>query len=915
MKKRRFKILYPRKEGKRCSILGVSLMIGFDDIYGCYLPTEIDRETDENAGNESNFFELKKKSSSLAANKYAETILEESDEEPLEIAEQLAPLIEPNEGGAPSEATSGIFYDAISGKAPNSSEKEIYFLNFNFEMDFPEIDIIDPESDNLDIAETEAGNNLINAADSTFITEDDDTLITENDKSLIAEDDNTVIAEASSNGQYNLDDIETVSGIEIEVDCLDFSVEIDAECQSQGSPPCSVQLTAPDYSQLLKESINFNSEYLIDESRACDEFCRICNNQSTCSSNLEDWLSCYGCGEAFHRKCLQSRRMRTKCELPIIFRNRISDPEEGLNGIYSHAPWFCNNCVTCSTCPSKSSSCNEIVEGGQLKGETELLKDSFVSCRHCGKVSCLVCYNFEPISNGSIELGKFEKLRNYSCSDCLSCINCGLNTNINGPSQLKNRRRSVSIVSKPSKDQPVLLYDDFTLCRPCYLSNQTCATCPRCHQIYHSLTDHYDFGVAPFNSEFSLCPMVSCDECASWTHCQCEGIDSEEYERLGTSNDAKFICVNCKKSPKKLKRSSRTTDILRAEMIFRRGNLMCPDYEGDDKIMFIFWSFEAAWKRCFYELTFTKNYFVIRSSEIKIEASTLETLTKTFVEKFKCGGTNCLKAVDPRFLLSPMNLLNFLEAAKKHSGFCDYLRREIGKIPAPNHLNSAKTQPIDRVIGAHVRDSVSRRKRLSVSELPTFPKPFSSEIGGGFPTPPTTNTSNGKMTVKFLYMQYLQAIRSDTTIRTVDAISHGLALRPSAISGYGLFSLRTFQKNSLIIEYCGEMLTGEDLVNKRDAFYNLLGKRYQQSCYLFRLDELKVLDATHKGNLSRFINHSCDPNCYSRVVQIDGSKKLLIFASKLIEAGDEILYDYKFPDEEQKIACLCASEKCRKWMN
>jgi SET domain-containing protein len=75
------------------------------------------------------------------------------------------------------------------------------------------------------------------------------------------------------------------------------------------------------------------------------------------------------------------------------------------------------------------------------------------------------------------------------------------------------------------------------------------------------------------------------------------------------------------------------------------------------------------------------------------------------------------------------------------------------------------------------------------------------------------------------------------------------------------------------------------------------------------------LDATHKGNLSRFINHSCDPNCYSRVVQIDSSKKLLIFASKFIEPGEEIVYDYKFPDEEQKIPCLCCSEKCRKWMN
>ena len=48
-------------------------------------------------------------------------------------------------------------------------------------------------------------------------------------------------------------------------------------------------------------------------------------------------------------------------------------------------------------------------------------------------------------------------------------------------------------------------------------------------------------GDAPYNSEFSLCPMVSCDECGSWTHCQCEGIDEEEYERLALILIPNFI--------------------------------------------------------------------------------------------------------------------------------------------------------------------------------------------------------------------------------------------------------------------------------------------------------------------------------------------------------------------------------------
>ena len=814
-------------------------MIGFDDIYSCYLPTEIGSECNENIENNLNYLQKLKRGN--ATNYVKETEIE------------LAPIIDAVLLHVP-EVTCEAFYDMNEkSNLSHLEEAEKYF-------EFGQFDCSD-------------------------------------------------IAEEST----EIDKIEPKTGyleeISIEVETINCSQK------SAYEPPCSIQLTAPDYSQLLNELVALNSKYLIHESLKCDEFCRICNNPANLSTNQDDWLICYGCGEAFHRKCLQDRRIRTRCELPIIYRNRIRNPEEGRKGNYSHAPWFCNVCVSCSSC-STINARNDMIESENLKRENDQLKSAFVSCRHCGKVACLVCYNSEPISNGSIELGKFENLRNYSCSRCLQCVNCGLKATIDGPpaSQPSDRRKSLvngpnSLMNRP---QSVLLYEDFTLCRPCYLSNQICATCPRCKQIYHSLTDHYDFGEAPYNSEFSLCPMVSCDECGCWTHCQCEGIDEEEYEKLGANNDAKFFCANCKK--KNTKRAKKNNP--RTGKIFRRGNLMCPEFEGDNSINFMYWSLEDAWQRSFFELSFMKNYFVIRGpKKFSIEAATLENLAERFVEKFQNAQTsedlNCLKAVKPQFLLSPTNLLNFLEAAKKHSGFCDYLREEIGK---NNLIPCAKTLPIDRVIGAHVKNSISRR-RLSLLEVPAISKSISSDFSGGYPTPPFTTASTGKMTVKFLYMQYLQAIRSDSSIRTIDAISQGLALRPSAISGFGLFALKPFQKNSLIIEYCGEMLTGEDLVNKRDAYYNLQGKRYQQSCYLFRLDELKVLDATHKGNLSRFINHSCDPNCYSRVVQIDGSKKLLIFASKFIEAGEEILYDYKFPDEEQKIPCLCRSEKCRKWMN
>ena len=49
-------------------------------------------------------------------------------------------------------------------------------------------------------------------------------------------------------------------------------------------------------------------------------------------------------------------------------------------------------------------------------------------------------------------------------------------------------------------------------------------------------------------------------------------------------------------------------------------------------------------------------------------------------------------------------------------------------------------------------------------------------------------------------------------------------------------------------------------------------------CYMFRIDTDEVVDATMSGNEARFINHACEPNCYSKVITVDGQKKIMIFA-------------------------------------
>ena len=76
-----------------------------------------------------------------------------------------------------------------------------------------------------------------------------------------------------------------------------------------------------------------------------------------------------------------------------------------------------------------------------------------------------------------------------------------------------------------------------------------------------------------------------------------------------------------------------------------------------------------------------------------------------------------------------------------------------------------------------------------------------------------------------------------------------------------------------------------------------------------------VIDATVKGNISRFINHSCDPNAMTQKWTVNGELRVGFFSIREIRRGEEITFDYQFQrygKEAQK--CYCESEKCRGWI-
>jgi SET domain-containing protein len=121
-----------------------------------------------------------------------------------------------------------------------------------------------------------------------------------------------------------------------------------------------------------------------------------------------------------------------------------------------------------------------------------------------------------------------------------------------------------------------------------------------------------------------------------------------------------------------------------------------------------------------------------------------------------------------------------------------------------------------------------------------------------------------------------------------------IARRRSRLHGHGVFALEPINKNTRIVDYAGELLLSS-MTAPRDRRY-----RAENCIWTFRVDRVWSRDAFVGGNIARFINHSCTPNCW---IEISGHT-IWIRASRRIQKGEELTYNYA-TDGEQTIPCLC----------
>ncbi|KAK2641715.1 hypothetical protein Ddye_023478 [Dipteronia dyeriana] len=139
-----------------------------------------------------------------------------------------------------------------------------------------------------------------------------------------------------------------------------------------------------------------------------------------------------------------------------------------------------------------------------------------------------------------------------------------------------------------------------------------------------------------------------------------------------------------------------------------------------------------------------------------------------------------------------------------------------------------------------------------------------------------------------------------------------LAFGKSGIHGFGIFAKHPHRAGDMVIEYTGELVR-PPIADRRERFiYNSL---VGAGTYMFRIDDDRVIDATRAGSIAHLINHSCEPNCYSRVISVSGDEHIIIFAKRDIKQWEELTYDYRFFSIDEQLACYCGFTRCRGIVN
>jgi hypothetical protein len=145
--------------------------------------------------------------------------------------------------------------------------------------------------------------------------------------------------------------------------------------------------------------------------------------------------------------------------------------------------------------------------------------------------------------------------------------------------------------------------------------------------------------------------------------------------------------------------------------------------------------------------------------------------------------------------------------------------------------------------------------------------------------------------------------------KTPAASGKRIQVRRSGVHGKGVFALQDIAEGETLIEYVGQVISWDEAQDRHPHDPN-----DPNHTFYFHVNEDRVIDALYGGNSSRWINHSCAPNCEAD----EDNDRIFIKAIRNIAAGEELNYDYGLiidepytPELLAEYPCWCGAKKCR----
>lgn len=133
--------------------------------------------------------------------------------------------------------------------------------------------------------------------------------------------------------------------------------------------------------------------------------------------------------------------------------------------------------------------------------------------------------------------------------------------------------------------------------------------------------------------------------------------------------------------------------------------------------------------------------------------------------------------------------------------------------------------------------------------------------------------------------------------------------RRSGVHGKGVFAVQDLPAGETLYEYVGEVISWKEALRRHPH-----DPSQPNHTFYFHLDDKHVIDGKVGGNSSRWINHACEPNCETEIV--DG--RVFVKTLRDIQAGEELNYDYGLVIDgrhtaklKREYACWCGAPQCR----